>query len=742
MRIFMDRFRKNCSDCFSPAVIVAVIICFLVMNDTGKAAALRHLAAVFAVSFFMRAYLPTHVLSFSDNGFGMSFGLGLFLCFFPAWTLSATGVCEYSDPVIFGSFIILAILGIVIRRYVIRRPYITREEFKASLNGFAAFAVIFLAFFWMIGFNPIVDPGTENYMDFGFIRTIFRQKAAVPKDIWFSGQTLNYYYLGQSICVYLIRLGKNVPEYGYNMMLATFAGMVFLMSYELVSAVVSALLPSFDKKSGTARASGIVGAAIAAFGANPHWLIYGIIYPILEKLAGNPEVSKYWFPDGTVYIHTSAGDPDNGKNEFPAYSVILGDLHAHVINLMFVLPLLAILFDLCLAEDEEGRKKLGKLYSLTLISMLLGYYKGSNYWDFAIYFVVTGALIVFCDIKRLGATVQAFGGIALKAVFVTVISLVTPLAFTLHFVKMESGIKICETHTPISKLMVLWLIPVAVTVCLIIWLYSKKRAESGIDKTCQAALLAFCLCTIGLIAVPEVVYVKDIYGGDNNRFNTMFKLTYQAYVLFALIIGIAFGVAVFEAIRKGEGERRAKRAAILIAVYAVLSAAYTGYASRQWFGQVWDPSQRVGISSLEDLRGDPTYGFEMEAYDVLAKDDGRVINIVEVAGNSYTHNDALSVYSGACTPVGWYVHEWMWHNDPDPVNKRAEDVATFYASGNEDYCRDFLKRYDIDYIFVGPAEVCRYPVVQEGFANLGTSVADTNWQGCRLSLIKVDKSRL
>ena len=36
------------------------------------------------------------------------------------------------------------------------------------------------------------------------------------------------------------------------------------------------------------------------------------------------------------------------------------------------------------------------------------------------------------------------------------------------------------------------------------------------------------LCAIGLIVIPELVYVRDIYENGNARANTMFKLTYQA----------------------------------------------------------------------------------------------------------------------------------------------------------------------------------------------------------------------
>ena len=45
------------------------------------------------------------------------------------------------------------------------------------------------------------------------------------------------------------------------------------------------------------------------------------------------------------------------------------------------------------------------------------------------------------------------------------------------------------------------------------------------------------LCAIGLIAIPEFVYVRDIYENGHARANTMFKLTYQAYMLFGMTMG-------------------------------------------------------------------------------------------------------------------------------------------------------------------------------------------------------------
>lgn len=44
----------------------------------------------------------------------------------------------------------------------------------------------------------------------------------------------------------------------------------------------------------------------------------------------------------------------------------------------------------------------------------------------------------------------------------------------------------------------------------------------------------------GLIAIPEFVYVRDIYENGHARANTMFKLTYQAYMLFGMTMGYGF----------------------------------------------------------------------------------------------------------------------------------------------------------------------------------------------------------
>lgn len=732
----------------SIVVLVTVMAFFLVTEDSGGREAIKWLLALFVLSALFRPCLSIKWLRFWDDGFGLSFGLGLALSFFAAWLLSVCNICAFDTPLIIIVTLILGVLANVVskRNKIIGHKWNQRKA-ERYLWGFAVFSLIFLFAFWVIGFNPGVDSGTENYMDFGFMQGIYRQKMVAPFDVWMSGEKLNYYYLGQAAAVFLCRLAFTTPEFGYNFMLCTFWGMTFVMTGEIAYAVVRSISEnSFrNKKYGShlpERIAGVTAAVFTAFGANGHWLIYGIIVPALEKISGSEIVEgNYWFPEPTVYISTFLGDPDNGKNEFPAYSAVLGDLHAHVLNVIFVLPLIAIMLDYAFSKDEK------KSYiNLGLTAILLGLFKGSNYWDFAIYFVITGAIVVFCDIRNKGWSLNAIKGIAIKALVVTAISNIVILPFTISFNKMASTLFIATNHSPLIKMVVLWLIPFVITVFLVLWLTFSHSVKIITPSASREGLIALMLCTLGLVITPEILYIQDIYGEENARFNTMFKLTYQAFILFGIIIGIAAGIAFLQGIMNQNSKDRQTRLGntaflwgTLVVFITVLLSTYTIHAIGDWFGNVFNKDYRRSISSLETLYSDPDYYYEMLAKDILDDDERPVINIVETAGDSYTHESALSILSGACAPVGWYVHEWMWRDDPDIVQRRGSEVAFFYECGDEGYCRDFINKYDIDYIFVGPAELNKYDVISSGFDNVGEILLDEDSEYGRIMLIRVNK---
>ena len=168
----------------------------------------------------------------------------------------------------------------------------------------------------------------------------------------------------------------------------------------------------------------------------------------------------------------------------------------------------------------------------------------TNFWDFVIYFVVTGGVMLFGNIVRLGGRIRKILAVTIvQALELLAVSYLVILPFTIQFDSMVDGVGIAKYHSYFYQLLVLWGIPVLLVLVFVISLLREKLKQvehkslySLMAATDVPDLFALItgLCAVGLILIPELVYVRDIYENGNARANTMFKLTYQAYILFAL----------------------------------------------------------------------------------------------------------------------------------------------------------------------------------------------------------------
>ena len=137
-------------------------------------------------------------------------------------------------------------------------------------------------------------------------------------------------------------------ELTYNLMRTFVAGLAFAMPFSLVYQMMSDRMKGLQKSEkvikGLPFAAGFTAGTAVSIAGNMHYVIYAQIIPLIEKLTGK-EVSSYWFPDATRYIgYNPYREEDRTIHEFPCYSFVLGDLHAHVVNIMFVLLVIALLY--------------------------------------------------------------------------------------------------------------------------------------------------------------------------------------------------------------------------------------------------------------------------------------------------------------------------------------------------------------------------------------------------------------
>ena len=93
--------------------------------------------------------------------------------------------------------------------------------------------------FWSFvrGFEPRIE-GLEKFMDQGFVNSILRSKFFPPADMWFAGESINYYYFGHLQAAVLTKLSGLDSATTYNLMIATIFGLVFTGSFSLVSNMV------------------------------------------------------------------------------------------------------------------------------------------------------------------------------------------------------------------------------------------------------------------------------------------------------------------------------------------------------------------------------------------------------------------------------------------------------------------------------------------------------------------------
>ena len=588
------------------------------------------------------------------------------------------------------------------------------------------FFAAFLMWTYLAGFHPAAY-GTEKFMDYGFMEAMMRSDVLPARDLWYSQGHINYYYGGQYFAVFLTKLSHTRVELTYNLMRTFVAGLAFAMPFSLVYQMMVDRMKGQQRSErvikGLPFAAGLTAGTAVSIAGNMHYVIYAQIIPLIQKLTGQ-EVSSYWFPDATRYIgYNPYREEDRTIHEFPSYSFILGDLHAHVVNIMFVLLIIALLYvwlrgvrkktvpvETSMREKGFWKKQL-LMPHLLVVSVFLGMFQWTNFWDFVIYYTVTLGTVLFANIIRFQGKIKKILAVtAAQMVEIYLIAYLVILPFTLQFDTMVDGVGIAKYHSYFYQLLVLWGLPAVLSitfVAAILWEKLRGMEHKSLYRlmksirTADLFTILMGLCAIGLVVIPELVYVRDIYENGNARANTMFKLTYQAYILFALTMG--YGIYRLLVVSK---QKLFKVISGICLSFLVWTVGYFGKSVDSWFGKVLDTSKYQGLYALGYLETD--FPEDAAAIHWLKENIEDAPVVLEANGDSYTGYERVSTSTGLPTILGWYVHEWLWRNDTDDLNRKRDDIAAIYTSTDDLQVRNLIQEYDVSYIFVGSKEREKY----------------------------------
>lgn len=798
--------------------------------------------------------LAARLLPAGDHGWTLAKGMGLALSSGSAFLL------HHLSPFPFKRGWLIALLlltAIIIWSMNIWQPKLTGAAVKPLLNieknnswsyiGIMETIFALALLFWLFtrGLKPELD-SLEKFMNIGFMNSIWRSESMPAVDMWFSGGNINYYYFGHYASTWLARLTNIRPIIAYQLAMASLPALSIVLSaafglhlmLSLRKPVISNNQGRFAKlyKSIAVALAAVSSGLLLVIGGNQHAFIYSDKSPVrrltsflISKsiLPGSNE-DAFWFANSTRYIGYNPETTDKTIHEFPYYSYLVADLHAHVINLVFVLSLLLII----LAFVKRGPSISKNIRDLLrqpyyyLMSAFLAIFMMANFWDFIIYFALI-CLVMWIFFSRTTGRAVTLAGIPIfllqsALVMIVFLKISNPLLalplylaaaiinyligkrvsdglssagshmgwifflahlfalpFNLEFEPIAKEIAITVARSPISQLWVLWGAHIAAGTIYLLWLFFRQRrpklrrtfpplpqqtelaieSETSIPNSIKQAvtaamsdpadrlLAAIFLMGVFLIVLPELVYVVDIYSGDFKRANTMFKFTYQAFVLLSLVWGCTAAsilTYVFNMGSRGHslmlnhtnkknklGSRSISSLVIagLLIAMVLIPIWYPLSATKQWLGPLSRDRYR-GLDALELFALKDSANISGSSPGELAADVSAIkwLNenvvgqpvVLESFGDSYTDYERISAFTGLPTIIGWQTHEWLWRTseeNPDAfstvVVPRQQAVRDIYTTDDQQLRLDLIKEYSVEYIVIGQLEREKFSTVSE-----------------------------
>ncbi|MBF6591032.1 MAG: hypothetical protein IVW57_10970, partial [Ktedonobacterales bacterium] len=330
-----------------------------------------------------------------DRGWAFAKPLSLLVVGWLVWfPLSIVTALPFSRVWIVGTFLAFAAVNLWLARLPGVRASLRHLLMRSRgyiLTAEALFAGAFALMGWERSFTPgAVD--TEKFMDLAFLSAIWRAPHLPPPDPWLSGQPINYYYFGHYLLALVAKALDTPPAFAFNLGIALIFALAAVAIFGVAANIVAAA-----RRGGSLRWAWLAGLLSVALvlvlgnlnGAQVWWREATLAASAPHAIITNPwgwwlhrdlwPQYNWWFPSRVI---------PNTINEFPAFSFVLADLHAHVLALPFVTLAVALALNLLLAGGRGPRAfgdRAAGLVALGVSAMVLGSLYAINGWDLPTY---------------------------------------------------------------------------------------------------------------------------------------------------------------------------------------------------------------------------------------------------------------------------------------------------------------------------------------------------------------------
>ncbi|MCO6429465.1 MAG: phospholipid carrier-dependent glycosyltransferase [Deltaproteobacteria bacterium] len=673
--------------------------------------------------------------TYSDKGYAFSKPLGMIVFGYLAWLIPSLGLAPATQVTYLYILALLLLLsfGLVADAEWWRKYFVANRRQVVITE--LLFWSCFLLFLIIRAFNPEIFWG-EKPMDLTFLNFFIRSDSLPPQDPWAAGNNMRYYYLGSYIIAAMLECVSIPAAIGYNLAMATLPALCLVSIFGLI-----------------------------LFLTRRKWL--AIIGACAAVLASNIEIHRLVFVEGktlnfdSFWAATRLLTPP-GFTEFPLWSFLFADLHAHVI----ALPFTALLLGLSARLVTRRSPALADVewYHRALYAMVLGCLMALNAWDFIVYGILTGIMLFAGVIRAMRPNSwSAFFRVTLRSaaefsiivgaahIFILPYLIYTQPAqsaswgwnhvfeynkfqalfmhFGTWFSVIAAGILVVAARCLLKRQpVVTYLLPLtAASIPLLLggaciasglaiapWDILALSSVLILGSTLLLMLrgrdsdaLTFASLSVAaaalIIAFAEVFFIID-------RTNTIFKFYCSLWFLLAAAAGVLLG-EIFPrnfATRLRDPKKYPLLGVQLVCVIFLVAGAVgsiMNIAVTVRFQRIDGPRPTLnGAAYLRGLNAD-----EAAMIDWLNSNVKGAAVMLEAQKDSYGAYSRITMHTGIPIILAWEHHVKQRGTPEQSVTQRRHDIRVIYSTSNVGMAERLLNRYGVNLIVIGKLERATYP---------------------------------
>jgi len=357
----------------------------------------------FPLTFIFLGRLP-------DRGYAFTKILGLLLLGYALWIGATLGILPNTRGSVLLLLAILAVISAVVASRH-REDIITfiRENGTYILFVEILFLAAFAAAAYLRSYTPDIA-GTEKPTELTFLNGVLRSEQFPPTDPWFSGHPISYYYFAYVMISMITKFTGITAGVAFNLGLVLFSALAVITAFGLVFNLVRGM----GSRESRALLFGLVGVVLMLLLGNlegifemlsAHGVNAGRLYAWanISGLEGPSQTSE-WYPTAHWWWWKATRYCGGWCiEEFPFFSYLLGDLHAHVIVIPFTLLVSAIGFDLFLRKETiDWRFLLQQPLAFVFIALAIGSLSFLNGWDMPVFLFIIVAIALLQNYTQEG----------------------------------------------------------------------------------------------------------------------------------------------------------------------------------------------------------------------------------------------------------------------------------------------------------------------------------------------------